>query len=47
MTTSLRPILGREKFFLTDEKMFFIQHWIEVSDQSLPKTSAHTEVPTP
>jgi len=27
MTTSLRPILGRSKTRLTQEKMFFLQHW--------------------
>ena len=46
MTTSLRPILGRESYLLTDEKKFFIQHWIEVSDKSLPVTS-RTQVQAP
>lgn len=27
MTTSLRPILGRSEAFLTQEKLFFLQHW--------------------
>jgi hypothetical protein len=35
MTTSLRPILGRSERFLTDEKKFFIQHWIESADDVL------------
>jgi hypothetical protein len=46
MTTSLRPILGREAYFLTDEKKFFIQHWIEVAGKSLV-TSPRTEAPAP
>ncbi|MEK7951860.1 hypothetical protein [Luteolibacter soli] len=36
MTTSLRPILGRSNHLLTDEKKFFIQHWIESSGEELP-----------
>ncbi|MCW1925866.1 hypothetical protein OKA05_25125 [Luteolibacter arcticus] len=36
MTTSLRPILGRESWLLTDEKKFFIQHWIESAGKELP-----------
>jgi hypothetical protein len=33
MTTSLRPILGRDERFLTDEKKFFVQHWIDSADK--------------
>ena len=40
MTTSLRPILGRSDKLLTDEKKFFVQHWMEVAGESLP-----TQVP--
>jgi hypothetical protein len=47
MTTSLRPILGRESYFLTDEKKFFIQHWIEVSDESLNTSTTRIEAPVP
>jgi len=36
MTTSLRPIIGRESWLLTDEKKFFIQHWIESAGEELP-----------
>lgn len=35
MTTSLRPILGRTPDLLTQEKKFFIQHWLETSGSSL------------
>ena len=35
MTTSLRPILGRSDRLLTDEKKFFLQHWIESSGEVL------------
>ena len=38
MTTSLRPILGRSDKLLTDEKKFFVQHWIEMAGESLPTT---------
>jgi hypothetical protein len=37
LTTSLRPILGRSEKLLTDEKKFFLQHWGESIDKSLPK----------
>lgn len=50
MTTSLRPILGRSDRLLTDEKKFFVQHWIEASDKSLPVTPRSPEpaqAPTP
>ena len=36
MTTSLRPILGRSERFLTNEKMFFLQHWVKSAGESLP-----------
>lgn len=36
MTTSLRPILGRSEVFLSQEKKFFLQHWGENIDRSLP-----------
>ncbi len=36
MTTSLRPILGRSGTLLTQEKKFFLQHWIETAGASLP-----------
>lgn len=42
MSTSLRPILGRSDYLLTDEKKFFLQHWIESSDKTLPKQSAES-----
>lgn len=29
MTTALRPIVGRSDDFLTNEKKFFVKHWIE------------------
>ena len=46
MTTSLRPILGRSNRFLTDEKKFFIQHWIE-SAGSVLTNNATAEVTNP
>lgn len=46
MTTSLRPILGREDYLLTNEKKFFIQHWMEVSNKSLG-TSTQPAAPAP
>lgn len=36
MTTSLRPIIGRSSRFLTSEKLFFVQHWIQSAGESLP-----------
>jgi len=45
MTTSLRPILGTSDRLLTDEKKFFLQHWIESAGEELPgkqKTAATT-----
>ena len=36
MSTSLRPILGRSDRLLTDEKKFFLQHWIESAGEVLP-----------
>ncbi|MCB1129775.1 MAG: hypothetical protein KDN05_01515 [Verrucomicrobiae bacterium] len=39
MTTSLRPILGRSEKFLTSEKKFFLQHWGEQMDRTLPRTA--------
>lgn len=49
MTTSLRPILGRSNHLLTDEKKFFIQHWIESSGEALPdqQKAASTSSVTP
>ena len=49
MTTSLRPILGRSNHLLTDEKKFFIQHWIESSGEELDakKATATTTATTP
>jgi hypothetical protein len=49
MTTSLRPILGRSSHLLTDEKKFFIQHWIESSSDELPDSqkAASTSDTTP
>lgn len=38
MTTSLRPILGRSDTFLTSEKKFFLQHWGDQVDRTLPST---------
>ncbi|QJE95645.1 hypothetical protein [Luteolibacter luteus] len=40
MTTSLRPIIGRSNRFLTNEKLFFVQHWITSSSESLPAPTA-------
>lgn len=39
MTTSLRPILGRSERFLTNEKLFFLQHWMKSAGESLPASS--------
>lgn len=39
LTTSLRPILGRSDKLLTQEKKFFMQHWSDTSNQSLPAES--------
>jgi hypothetical protein len=36
MTTSLRPILGRSPRLLTQEKLFFLQHWAQSAGQFLP-----------
>jgi len=47
MSTSLRPILGREPRFLTHEKKFFIQHWIDTADESLPKPATGPEADAP
>ncbi len=38
MSTSLRPILGRSDRILTNEKIFFTQHWIRSAGQSLPES---------
>ena len=43
LTTSLRPILGRSDRFLTDEKKFFLQHWGESMNQSLPSSDDNSE----
>jgi len=40
MTTSLRPILGRSDRILTNEKLFFLQHWIKSAGKSLPPSPA-------
>ena len=40
MTTSLRPILGKSDVLLTQEKKFFIQHWIETIGESLKPETA-------
>ena len=46
MSTSLRPILGRSNKFLTDEKKFFLQHWMESAGKSLPDpNSASPAIP--
>lgn len=45
MTTSLRPILGRDPRFLTDEKKFFIQHWIESADKVLETREKKSQSP--
>lgn len=36
MSTSLRPIIGTSDRFLTDEKKFFLQHWIDSANKMLP-----------
>jgi hypothetical protein len=41
MSTSLRPILGRSDRLLTDEKKFFIQHWIDSASDTLPSAAAN------
>ncbi len=48
MTTSLRPILGRSDQFLTSEKRFFLQHWVDTAGESLdsnkqPASQTHRE----
>lgn len=45
MTTSLRPILGTSNRFLTDEKKFFLQHWIESAGESLKESAAKKSTP--
>ncbi|MCW1915301.1 hypothetical protein OJ996_17075 [Luteolibacter sp. GHJ8] len=45
MTTSLRPILGRDSRFLTDEKKFFVQHWIESADKVLETRESQSQSP--
>jgi hypothetical protein len=35
MTTTLRPVLGRSDRFLTQEKKFFLQHWVECAGTTL------------
>ncbi len=45
MTTSLRPILGRSEFFLTQDKKFFLEHWAETMGKSL--SPARTAAATP
>jgi hypothetical protein len=48
MTTSLRPILGRSKDFLTQEKKFFLQHWGDHFGESLkPHATAKETSPPP
>jgi len=47
MTTSLRPILGVESRFLTDEKKFFVQHWIDSAGKSLPASAKPQETEAP
>jgi hypothetical protein len=44
MSTSLRPIIGTSDRFLTDEKKFFLQHWIDSAGKTLPLA---TEESTP
>ena len=40
MTTSLSPILGHSDKFLTQEKKFFIHHWVESLDKSVQQKAA-------
>jgi len=35
MSTSLRPIIGRSDTLLTNEKRFFIQHWINSASETI------------
>ncbi len=35
LTTSLRPILGRSETLLTQEKKFFVQHWVDTMGGAL------------
>jgi hypothetical protein len=43
MSTSLRPILGRSDKFLTNEKLFFLQHWAMSIDKDLPPVTQAAE----
>lgn len=36
LTTTLRPILGTSDRFMTTEKKFFLQHWGETAEKTLP-----------
>lgn len=45
MTTSLRPILGRGTNLFTQEKKFFLQHWGDTFEHSLPTNSATAQKP--
>jgi hypothetical protein len=47
MTTSLRPILGRSEHLLTDEKRFFIEHWIKSAGEALPDTKKTASTTSP
>lgn len=47
MSTSLRPIIGRSDRFLTDEKKFFLQHWIDSAGKALPLSTEATTTTTP
>lgn len=40
LTTSLRPLIGRSDHFLTSEKKFFLQHWVESLGRSLDQPNA-------
>ncbi|MGE9267996.1 MAG: hypothetical protein ACQKBY_07855 [Verrucomicrobiales bacterium] len=47
MSTSLRPILGRSEHFLTNEKKFFLVHWLEtMGEQLAPRSEEEAPLPT-
>ncbi len=40
MSTAIRPIVGKSDRFLTDEKKFFIKHWMEQMEAGQPVAPA-------
>ncbi len=45
MTTTLRPILGESDTFLTQEKRFFIEHWIKELDNKKTNSDQNNTLP--